>query len=56
MTPLYNPVKFLPNQEGFEFYAYLRDGTEVKTIIKRNPETSLHYFDQHSNTLAWRDI
>lgn len=35
MTPFHNPVKFLPNQEGFEFYAYLCDGTEVKTIIKR---------------------
>jgi len=42
----------LPNKEGFEFIAVLKDGNKIKTKVIKD-ENGLHRFVEFSNTLGW---
>ena len=42
----------LPNKEGFEFIAILKDGNKVKTkVVKDN--NGLHRFAEFNKTIGW---
>lgn len=45
-------IALLPNKEGFEFIAILRDGSKVKTkVVKDN--NGLHRFAEFNKTIGW---
>ena len=49
------PISILPNQEGYEFIAILKDGSQVQTIVKKD-EKGMHYFDEYPNSKGWLSI
>lgn len=42
----------LPNKEGFEFIAVLKDGNKVNTKVIKD-KNGLHRFVEFSNTIGW---
>ena len=42
----------LPNKEGFEFIAVLRDGRKVKTKVVKD-DNGLHCFAEFNKTIGW---
>lgn len=45
-------IALLPNKEGFEFIAILKDGSKVKTkVVKDN--NGLHRFAEFNKTIGW---
>jgi len=45
-------LALLPNKEGFEFFAVLKDGRKVKTKVIKD-ENGLHRFVEFSNSIGW---
>ena len=45
-------IALLPNKEGFEFIAVLKDGKKVKTKVIKDGN-GLHRFVEFSNTIGW---
>jgi hypothetical protein len=45
-------IILLPNKEGFEFIAVLKDGNKVKTKVFKD-ENGLHRFVEFSNSIGW---
>ena len=45
-------VALLPNKEGFEFIAVLKDGSKVKTTVTKD-NNGLHSFDEFIETIGW---
>jgi len=45
-------LALIPNKEGFEFIAVLKDGSEIKTkVLKDN--SGLHRFVEFNDTIGW---
>lgn len=42
----------LPNKEGFEFIAILKDGNKVKTKVVKD-DKGLHSFPEFNKTIGW---
>jgi len=45
-------LALIPNNEGFEFIAVLRDGSEVKTKVFKD-NSGLHRFVEFNDTIGW---
>jgi len=45
-------LELLPNKEGFEFIAVLKDGRKVKTKVIKD-KNGLHRFVEFSNSIGW---
>lgn len=45
----------IPNKEGFEFIAVLKNGGTVKTKVIKD-EKGLHSFPEFSNSIGWLDL
>lgn len=45
-------VALLPNKEGFEFIAVLKNGNKVKTKVFKD-ENGLHRFAEFNKTIGW---
>lgn len=42
----------LPNKDGFEFIAILKDGNKVKTKVVKD-DKGLHSFPEFNKTIGW---
>lgn len=45
-------LKLLPNKEGFEFIAVLKDGSRVKAKVVKD-DNGLHRFAEFNKTIGW---
>jgi hypothetical protein len=45
-------LALIPNKEGLEFIAVLKDGSEVKTKVFKD-NSGLHRFVEFNNTIGW---
>ena len=45
-------LALLPNKEGFEFVALLKDGSRVKSKVVKD-DNGLHSFAEFNKTIGW---
>ena len=45
-------VSLLPNKEGFEFMAILKDGSRVNAVVVKD-DNGLHRFAEFNKTIGW---
>ena len=48
-------LSLLPNKEGFEFIAVLKNENIVKSKVIKD-ENGLHMFPEFSNSIGWLDL
>ena len=48
-------LSLLPNKEGFEFIAVLKNGDIVKSKVIKD-ENGVHRFPEFSNSIGWLDL
>ena len=46
-----NSISILPNKEGFEFFAVMKNGTVKEDVVKL--EDGIHKITDYQNTIGW---
>jgi len=47
----YNKISTLPNQDGFQFFAVMKDGTVKEDVVKL--VDGIHKITDYHNTIGW---